>query len=210
MRKCCKCGNEYEETKEFFPRLNKYWWICRKCLADDKREYKKRNPEKVKEEKHRYAKAHPDKIKANKRAYYRRKHPIKPKAPKAKRVYKWVSTTANLEKQSCKKHRHNARKHGLAATYTYKQWCATKEIFNYKCAYCGEEISLSQDHFIALVNGGEYTKNNIIPVCHMCNSMKRDLDFFEWYPQQTFYSEQREQKILEYLNYKHGYQQIAI
>lgn len=210
MRKCCKCGNEYDETKEFFPKLNKYWWICRECLADERREYKKRNPEKVKEEKRRYAKAHPEKIRQKKREQYRRKHPVKPKLPKTKPVYKLKPTTSELERQTCKKHRRAARKNGLAATYTYKQWCSTKATFGHKCAYCGEDAVLTQDHFIPLSKGGEYTHNNIVPVCSMCNSNKRDLDFFEWYPQQPFYSNVRERKILKYLNYDGEFQQLAM
>lgn len=118
--------------------------------------------------------------------------------------------TEYSEKKRCQVHRYEARKKGLAADFTYAEWLVVKEHFNNKCAYCGVEHVLSQDHFVPLCNGGEYSRNNIVPVCHMCNSSKRNLDFFEWYPQQAFYSKKREHKILEYLNYKHGYQQIAI
>jgi hypothetical protein len=127
-----------------------------------------------------------------------------------KRNYKRTNTSVELEKKSCQKHRRNARKHGLPATFTYEQWINSKNIFNNCCAYCGINEILTQDHFTPLSKRGEYTVNNIIPVCHTCNSDKRDLDFFEWYPQQKFYSKQREQRILEYLHYYNDYQQLAI
>jgi len=90
----------------------------------------------------------------------------------------------------------------LPATLTLNQWKQIKEDFNYQCAYCGKHLeNLTQDHFIALENGGEYTKENIIPACMSCNTSKRDKDFFEWYPQQDFYSKEREKRILEHLKY---------
>jgi hypothetical protein len=82
-----------------------------------------------------------------------------------------------------------------------------------RCAYCNKILeNATQDHFIAMSKGGEYTKNNIVPACKSCNSSKNDLDFFEWYPIQKFYSKQREYKILKYLNYdpKTKYQQLAL
>jgi hypothetical protein len=81
-----------------------------------------------------------------------------------------------------------------------------------KCKQCGKEEKLTQDHFKALSNNGEYTKNNIIPACINCNSSKNDADFFAWYPKQSFYSKKQELKILKYLNYdpKTKYQQLAI
>lgn len=94
---------------------------------------------------------------------------------------------------------------------TIKQWEECEKAFVYKCAYCGKKRKLTQDHFIPLSKGGEYSLNNIVPVCLSCNSSKLDNDFFEWYPKQPFYSELRERRILKYLNYnKKLYQQLSI
>jgi 5-methylcytosine-specific restriction endonuclease McrA len=99
----------------------------------------------------------------------------------------------------------------LVASYTKQEWDECKSIYNNSCAYCGRAMKkLTQDHFVPISNGGEYTKNNIIPACQKCNSSKNNHDFFDWYPKQPFYQAEREQKILDYLGYKDGVQQLSI
>ena len=88
----------------------------------------------------------------------------------------------------------------LPATLTAEQWRETTQLFNNKCAYCGETHKLEQDHFIALTKGGGYTFDNIIPACRSCNCSKNNRDFFEWYPQYEHYSKERETAILEFLD----------
>lgn len=107
----------------------------------------------------------------------------------------------NPEKFRLKEQRRMALKQGLPNTFTIKQWKSVKEYFNNKCAYCGEDKPLTQDHHIALSKGGEYTHNNIIPACKSCNSSKRDKDFFKWYPTQKQHNKERESKILTHLGY---------
>ena len=99
----------------------------------------------------------------------------------------------------------------LETSFTNNQWEKCKKYFNNKCAYCGKEKELTQDHFVPLSKHGEYTKNNIVPACKSCNSRKHNKNFFEWYPRQEFYTKQRELKILQYLNYdpKTKIQQLA-
>lgn len=99
----------------------------------------------------------------------------------------------------------------LPYNFSVEDWNSCLEYFGNECAYCGELGKLTQDHFIPLSKGGEYTKNNIIPVCLSCNSSKQDRHFFSWYPSKPFYSKQREQKILKYLNYdKNNNQQLTL
>ena len=94
---------------------------------------------------------------------------------------------------------------------TTEQWEDCIKHFEGKCAYCGKKKKLTQEHFIPLSKGGEYSVNNIIPACGSCNSSKRDRDFFKWYPNQKFYSKTRENKILRYLEYdKQLNQQLSI
>jgi hypothetical protein len=110
----------------------------------------------------------------------------------------------------CCSQKRRAIKKSLPATLTVSQWNQIKLYFNNRCAYCEEEKPLTQDHFIALNKGGEYTQNNIVPACRSCNSRKCNALFFIWFPKQSFYSKTREKKILKFLNYHEQTQQMRL
>jgi 5-methylcytosine-specific restriction endonuclease McrA len=96
-------------------------------------------------------------------------------------------------------------------TLTREEWLKCLFHFNHECCYCGNKKKrITHEHFIPLSKGGEYSKLNVLPVCSSCNSSKRDKDFLDWYQQQEFYSEKREKKILKYLGYNQGEQQMAL
>lgn len=116
----------------------------------------------------------------------------------------------NRDKLNINEHRRNAKRRTLPSTLNDEQWEDCKQFFDYKCSYCGMELPLEQDHFIPISREGEYTHNNIIPSCKSCNCSKGNRLFKNWYPRQRFYSKHREQKILKYLNYKNGIQQLSI
>lgn len=117
----------------------------------------------------------------------------------------------NIEKVYNWNNIRKSNKNKLESSLTHEQWNNIKAYFNNTCAYCGEEKPLTREHFIALSKNGEYSNNNIICACGRCNSSKKAKDFFEWYPKQKYYSEQREKKILKYLNYnKNNTQQLSI
>ena len=116
----------------------------------------------------------------------------------------------NPEKVNIIIQRRLARKKDLQNTFTSEQWKMCKNYFGNKCCYCGKNKKLEQEHFIALSKGGEYTHNNIIPACRNCNPSKGDKDFFIWYPEFKYYSKERKNKILEYLNYKKDIQLLAL
>ncbi|MDI6369980.1 HNH endonuclease signature motif containing protein [Clostridioides difficile] len=87
----------------------------------------------------------------------------------------------------------------LKRTFTISEWKNCKKYFNNSCAYCGRKMNnLTQDHFIPLSKGGDYTKNNIVPSCRNCNSKKHDKDFYEWYPNDSNYSIERLKDIEHY------------
>lgn len=119
---------------------------------------------------------------------------------------KYCQTHMEENRISCQRRRANRKL--LLSTLTYTQWDTIKLNFNNRCCYCGEEKHLTQDHFVPLSKGGEYTHNNILPACQSCNSSKSIKDFFTWYPICEFYNKKRENKILKFLNYKNGIQQL--
>lgn len=114
---------------------------------------------------------------------------------------RYTSSDKGRLKELEKNERRRAKVKSLECSFTPEDWLNCLKHFNNHCAYCGKDKSLTRDHFIPLSNNGEYTINNVIPSCKSCNSKKHNLDFFDWYPKQPFYSKQRELKILKYLNY---------
>lgn len=185
-----------------------------KYRCDNAEELKQQRPIKGKKyrEKHRealsaYAKqrriTHPEIYAARAKAYREaNKDAIREKDKTYKREHKDALSVAT-EKRRTKRKR-------LESTLTKEQWAFIKESFGNKCAYCGKEKKLEQDHFVPLAKSGEYTHNNIVPACRQCNRSKHDKLFHDWYPRQAFYSKKREGKILRYLNYENGIQQLSL
>ena len=190
--KTCKDGlrNQCKECKKkYSDKYNKQYYKDNAEVAKEKaKTYRENNKEKVKEGKKRYRLTHLEQERENKRLYCKQ----------------------NKDKINNLNQKRKARKKKLISTLTSKQWNEIKIKFNNRCAYCGEEKPLAQDHFIPLSKGGEYTVNNIIPACKNCNSSKHDFDFFKWYRKQECYSEERERKILNHLGYKNNVQQLKI
>ena len=208
--------------------LNTY---CRECVKEvsrkyrettliDKTEYNKKyrlehKPEILAYEK-RYRETHVLEIKMRGKRH-REKYPeysIKYREEHKEYIAKWhkenYKNNHGLEYHTMMGQRRRSRMKELGHTLTIKQWKQIKIDFNNKCAYCNRELPLNQEHFISVVNYGEYTVNNIIPSCKSCNSSKGIKDFFEWYPKHKYYSKRRENKILKYLHYDNGIQQLKI
>lgn len=70
--------------------------------------------------------------------------------------------------------RRSARKRGAPiCDFTADQWKAMKELYQYRCAYCGKKLQrLTQDHVTPLSKGGSHTWDNIVPACLPCNLKK--------------------------------------
>ena len=90
----------------------------------------------------------------------------------------------------------------LPYSLTNNEWEEIKLKFNNTCCYCGNELPLQKDHFIPVSQDGECTVNNILPACKSCNASKGIKDFFEWYPEQEYFSEERAEKILNHIEYE--------
>lgn len=126
------------------------------------------------------------------------------------RKYARVWRKAHPERVVQQLQKRRAKKEGLLSSYTPEEWVEAKNYFDNRCAYCGSGTELTQDHFIPLSAGGEYTINNIIPSCRSCNCRKSKSDFFEWYEKQPFFMEMRKKRILKYLNYVGEVQQLKM
>lgn len=223
---CPKCGQVLPATTEYFnkqkDKKDGLRVICKECsktsykdrYAKHKEEVLKKNKKYYEENKYEKLKSVAEYRKENKEKIklYMSKHYDENKEEtlnKAKAYYKKEKININKRNAQWKKenkekvcvlyHKRKAKFHNLMATLNIEQWDNIKNHFNNKCAYCGKELDLTQDHFIPLSADGEYTSSNIIPACQSCNSSKHNKDFFEWYPKYKYYSQKRETFLLEFL-----------
>lgn len=215
---CSVCGKELPATKEHFYKDKRgkfgFYAKCKECHCKKTKNYYQRNEEFYKKyrDEHKedmlkynkeYRKKYKEKLNARKREYYQNN----------KHIYRRLSRKYSKENKdliNINNQKRRAKKRKLPSNLSKNKWDKIKLHFNNKCAYCGQEKNLHQEHFIALSKGGEFTHNNIIPACKSCNCSKGNKDFFEWYPKQNTYSKKREKKILKFLNYDNGIQQLKL
>lgn len=214
-----------QEYRKIYRELNKdilrehereYYRANKEKIAIKQREYYFKNKERISE----YNKSWRIKNLDHRKEYqrkYREKNAQRLKLYKIEnrehiRIVQREYRKNNPEVKRISEHKRNALKRNLPNTLTLKQWMDIKQCFNNKCAYCGktDNSGLTQDHFIPLSRGGEYTVNNIIPACKSCNSSKGNKDFFEWYEVQSFYDEKRKLKIIKHLNIEGNVQQLKL
>ena len=219
--KCSRCGI-IKPVSEFSKGRNKsgYRSNCKQCvhelyLADKERilaqhkEYYENNKEKYlenckdyreshKEERKEYFKDyyinHSDELRKRSSIRYRNSTPEQLAKRKAYAKSK-VGTEEYRAYKRMKFHYRKALMKKLPNDFTNKEWKAVVATFDNRCAYCGEEKPLTQDHIIPVNKGGGYTKKNIVPCCGSCNSSKQDRDFITWFEGMPFFSEERLKKI---------------
>ena len=74
-----------------------------------------------------------------------------------------------------------------------------KDKWENKCAYCNSEDNITLDHITPQCKGGLDIKTNVIACCHSCNQSKGHDHWKLWYVQQDFYSEDKFNKIEEWM-----------
>ncbi len=74
-----------------------------------------------------------------------------------------------------------------------------KEHWNHQCAYCGAEENLTIDHIVPQSKGGMDFTKNVVCCCHSCNQDKSHTPWEEWYFSQDFFSQERYEKIQEWM-----------
>ncbi|NCC82499.1 MAG: HNH endonuclease [Clostridia bacterium] len=221
-KKCQKLINNryYIERKEYYKEYREHNKSKHQQYYNDNRDkillqnckYYLNNSETLKQKKKVYYLKNRDYINEKNKENYK-------KNLEQRKAYDKYRNIRDKAKRRINHQKYLARKKDLEATLTKQQWAQILKEFNNQCAYCGTSAeehlqahsrNMEQEHFIPLSKGGEYTHNNIIPACRSCNSSKNNKDFFEWYPEQEFYSKEREQKILKHLGYKQEKQQLRM
>lgn len=211
-------ANYYKENKENINKKNRInYRLNRKERIKKQQEYYFVNKESIQMYKQEYSKKNADKISEKHRIKYYENHEENLQKKKqyridnAEQIKAWRRSEHGKEVLRYHKQKRKSLKKKLISEFSIKDWEKCKKHFNQSCCYCGGKVkTLEQEHFVPLSHGGEYSINNIIPACRRCNSSKNNSNFFKWYPKQEYYSKQREQKILKYLNYKDHIQQLAL
>jgi hypothetical protein len=84
-----------------------------------------------------------------------------------------------------------AKRKNLVVAFTAQDWQIALAYFGGRCAACGRPPglwhTLAQDHWVPECQGGSYTPDNIVPLCHArkggeagCNNLKGGLDAEQW------------------------------
>ena len=86
--------------------------------------------------------------------------------------------------------------------YTHQDWKEVLIFFGGECAYCGgtprKGQKLTKDHLIPVGSCGKTIPENIIPACSKCNSSKGAEEMKAWYMKQSFFSQERLNKIFKW------------
>lgn len=237
FKACIKCNNILPVTNEYFREGKEckdgFGNVCKACISKQSKQHRLATKEKCKNYREQYNITNKKSIAEQRKQHYNENREVliekskeyqrNNKESTIKRMKQWrvdnLKYSYEYAKQYRKEHleqnrfrcqRYFSKKRSLPSTLTNLQWISIKEHFNNRCAYCGKELPLAQDHFIPLSKDGEYTVNNIICACRSCNSSKSNKDFSEWYPKYKYYSKQREKDILKFLRYENNSQQLTL
>jgi 5-methylcytosine-specific restriction endonuclease McrA len=66
-----------------------------------------------------------------------------------------------------------ARRDHVEGIVTESEWLAILARHDHKCASCGKQSKLEIDHIVPMKLGGTNTSGNVQPLCHACNTRKR-------------------------------------
>lgn len=178
-KKCTVC-------KEILPidKFNKKDGKCKECQKIYNKQYKKEHMEEILK----YTEEHKEEI-AEYRKQYDKENPHV-------RFNSRIRRRSKLENQG----------KGI----TKDQWKEMFDFFDWRCAYSNEYVggrnnkNISIDHIIPLNSGGLNEIWNLVPMYMPYNSSKQDKSPIQWYKSQSFFSEERLNKIIEWQIYAYN------
>ena len=191
IKKCSKCGKLLvANTMNFYKDKNKKCGLrpeCKICKIKYNNKYCIEHKDKRCESYSKYYYSHKEKVK------------------KSKKEYKQTEKGKEVTRNSKIKSRHKRRAIEKNQTFTKEQIEEMMLFFDNCCAYSGkvlkDNINYSIDHIVPLSKGGDNLIYNLVPMDKNYNSSKGIKDMLKWYQQQEFYSEERLNKIYEWIEY---------
>lgn len=180
LRRCTGCGDLLPATLEHFgARSNTKLGLtseCRKCLSIRGKELKKRRQKIDKDLRANYRKANPEKVKQWKRKSYLRNREEVVKKSQAYRLANPDNAKLTTEQQRVKTALRRGRKLNAAGKYTKDDITNQYRIQGGRCFYCSCDLTeYHVDHYIPLSRGGTNWPSNIVLACPQCNMAKGDM-----------------------------------
>lgn len=185
---CTKCGSFFPITKEFFAVQKKtksgLSTECRNCLRIRDKEYKQKNKAKLYKKSREYRKNNPDWLKQVKKNYYQRNRQTiieKSRRYRAEKPNYWVITK---EKTAQKNRRRRAFLQNANGSHSAKDIETLQFLQKRRCYYCSIKISKKYhiDHIVPLSRGGSDDISNLCIACVSCNLQKGTKLIGEWIP----------------------------
>ena len=188
--RCKQCHKEYinkvyikqwrEQNKKRINERNKQW---RELNKEYYKQWRQTNKEYIREYKKQYSK--------EKKAESDKKYRQSPQGQ-----------TIQLNAYNARRLKEKSQGKGI----TSEQWLEMMEFFDWKCAYSGKYIGGKSehrtiDHINPISKGGQHEIWNTVPMYDSYNYSKKNKEFLEWYKEQTFFSEERLNKIYEWQEY---------
>ena len=120
------------------------------------------------------------------------------------RAKAWRQTERGRASVKAGRHNYRLRKENAIGSFSTSELEEMLMFFDYKCAYTGESLENEYhlDHVIPLSKNGLNYIWNIVPSCEMANLSKKDKDMEPWFRKQKYFSEERLQKIYEWISLK--------
>ena len=224
IKKCSKCGKLLvANTMNFRKKKDGKYGLraeCKQCKSKLDKEYRQNNLEEIrkkdrernrhlederKEYIKKYREEHKEEISEQRKVYYENN---KEKIKKYNKEYNKDNPHIKFNSDS----KRRELKENQGSGITKEQWFDMMMFFDFKCAYSGVYIGGNSeyrtiDHIVSLNKNGEHEIWNCVPMHLSYNSSKRVQDMLEWYQKQDFYSEERLNKIYEWIEYaKRKYQ----
>ena len=170
---------------------------CKRCRKIEKKKYYEENKEELTNYNEQWRKEN---------ATYRHVYYKNNKEKEKERVIEYQKNNPHIKFNSYNKRRQLEESQGEGISR--EQWLEMMNFFDWKCAYSGVEFSWhneendrSIDHIVPLNKGGEHEIWNLVPMYKNYNSSKQTKNMLEWYQKQDFYSEERLNKIYEWIEY---------
>lgn len=205
IKQCNKCGRLLVANAINFSKKKKGKYgvraECKECCHQYYKQYKKENSNKIKAKSKKYRKNNKEKINEYQREY-REKH--KNELNEYLKEYRENNQYKIFNYCSKRRLREETQGNGI----TKEQWLEMMNFFEWRCAYSGEYLGgkenndiRSIDHVIPLDKNGENEIWNCVPMKKKYNLNKYTKNWLEWYKKQPYFSEERLNKIYEWIKY---------